>query len=71
MPERAAPGPRPKPLHGAKTCPDCGKANTKQTKTIHEEVKTIRPRICMDCGKKFRTVEEHGVYLGWVRGSQS
>lgn len=50
-------------------CPRCKAGRTRITETRHPGGKTVRRRLCRKCGKKFRTVEEVGHYVGWARGA--
>lgn len=55
---------------GARTCPACGSADTRQYDTRHVEGKTLRLRQCnaTRCAHKWHTVEEVARQV-WVRAS--
>lgn len=56
---------------GARDCPKCGSDNTRVLDTRNEGKKTIRKHGCRACGKRWRTVQEMAVWVGWGRASQT
>ncbi len=55
-------------MRGARTCPDCSSPLTKVYDVKdHPGGKTVRRHLCRSCGLKFRTVQEHAKFVGWVR----